>query len=130
MDFNSVSQDNHNLSYKDAGHSSTHALVHSQMPSTEVIQSWMVARLAEAVQVNPDDLDFQVPFTSYGLESIVVFSLTGDLAEWLGRDLPATLLWEYPTIELLAAHLNEELSTRSLSPMAHFSPGDVAEGRL
>ena len=29
-------------------------------------------------------------------------SFAGDLEEWLGRDLPATLLWDYPTLAALA----------------------------
>lgn len=75
--------------------------------TAEGIQAWMAAKIADALQVKPGSVDVHLPFTSYGLDSIVVFTLTGDLAEWLGCDLPATLLWEYPTIEALARHLAE-----------------------
>lgn len=71
----------------------------------ETIQAWMVSRVAETLQVEPCTVDIRQPFTSYGLESIAAFTLTGDLAEWLACDLPATLLWEHPTIETLARHL-------------------------
>ena len=44
-------------------------------------------------------------FTAFGLDSIKAFALTGDLAEWLDRELPATLFWDYPNIETLAAYV-------------------------
>jgi thioesterase domain-containing protein/acyl carrier protein len=75
--------------------------------TAETIQAWMVARLAAEMQVPESEIDIELPFTDYGLESITVFTLTGDLAEWLDRDLTATLLWEYPTVETLARHLAE-----------------------
>ena len=77
-------------------------------PNAAAIQAWMVARLAEALQVDPGAIDVQLPLTSYGLESITVFTLTGDLADWLGQDMPATLLWEYPTVEAAAQYLAEQ----------------------
>ena len=68
----------------------------------------MVAKLAEALQVEESAIDTGLPLTGYGLESITVFTLTGDLADWLGQDIPATLLWEYPTVEAAAQYLAEQ----------------------
>ena len=73
------------------------------------IQAWMVSKLAEAMKVGSSEIDVQLPFIDYGLESIVLFTLTGDLADWLNQDLPATLLWEYPTVETLSRYLAEHL---------------------
>lgn len=64
--------------------------------------------LAAQLQVAPETIDPKQPFMELGLESIAIFTLTGDLAQWLGRELPATSLWEYPTIEALSHHLAEE----------------------
>jgi acyl carrier protein len=77
--------------------------------SAEAIQVWMIARVTATANVDAAELDARLPFTDYGLDSIAVFTLTGDLAEWLDCDLPATLLWEYPTIESLAQHLARKL---------------------
>jgi acyl carrier protein len=66
----------------------------------------MKEKLAGELQVEPQSIDASQPFTAYGVDSIAVFTMTGDLAEWLDRDLPATLLWEYPTIEELSRHLS------------------------
>ncbi len=79
----------------------------------EDIQRWMVTKIAETLHIKPEEVDIRAPFVSYGLESIVVFSLTGDLADWLDRDLEATLLWEHPTIEDLSQHLSRQISAEA-----------------
>lgn len=72
------------------------------------IQRWMKETIGDALNVAGKSLDPTVPFTSYGLDSIAAFTLTLELADWLERDLPASLLWEYPTIAELAEFLGEE----------------------
>ena len=69
------------------------------------IRQWIRARVAKQLGVPPDAVDPTHPFDSYGLDSIKGFTLTCDLADWLNVDLPAELLWEYPTIADLAQHL-------------------------
>jgi acyl carrier protein len=77
----------------------------------EAIQRWIVAKISETLQIKAEEVDIRAPFVSYGLESIVVFSLTGDLADWLDRDLEATLLWEHPTIEDLSQYLSRQINS-------------------
>jgi acyl carrier protein len=72
------------------------------------LQTWMVVRLAEELKLNPLEMDPTLPFASYGLDSIVAFALTGELADLLGRELPTTLFWDFPTIQALAFHLAEQ----------------------
>jgi acyl carrier protein len=69
------------------------------------IVDWLVERLAERLAVSREEVDIREPLANYGLSSKQAVVLSGDLEEWLGRDLPATLLWDYPTIEQVAAHL-------------------------
>ena len=76
----------------------------------ETIQAWMVTRLAEELKLAPAEINIRMPLLNYGLDSIVAFTLTGELADRLGGDLPATLFWDYPTIERLARHLAEEFN--------------------
>ncbi len=71
------------------------------------IQRWMQHNIGTALDIAGDSLDPTEPFTSYGLDSIAGFTLTLELADWLERDLPATLLWDFPTISELAQHLGE-----------------------
>jgi len=69
------------------------------------IEEWLVAKLAATLRVSPDEVDIRQPFTGHGLDSLTLYALTGELAQWLNRDLLTTLIWEYPTIEILASHL-------------------------
>ncbi|MEO1131517.1 MAG: phosphopantetheine-binding protein, partial [Cyanobacteria bacterium J06639_1] len=74
-------------------------------PSEEAIQDWLIAKLAAATGLDPDDIEIDEAFANYGLDSSVALSLTGELGEWLGRDLEPTLFWEYTSVETLADFL-------------------------
>ena len=76
--------------------------------SFEEIQHWLISQLAVLMKVNPEDVHVQEPFTNFGLNSIDAVSLSGDLEDYLKRPLPATLLWDFPTIETLSRHLSGE----------------------
>ncbi len=73
--------------------------------SAEVIQGWLVSRLSELLAIEPREIDVREPFASYGLGSTEIVILSGELAEWLGRQLSPALPYEYPTVETLARHL-------------------------
>jgi len=74
-------------------------------PGAEAIQAWLVAKLSAQLGIETDEIDVAEPFASYGLGSTELVGLSGELAEWLGRQLPAELAYECPTIELLARRL-------------------------
>jgi len=74
------------------------------------IESWLVDHLAAQLRLPPQRIDVLHPFVDYGLDSVQAVSLTGDLESWLGRDLSATLVWDYPTIRALAAYLAQPAS--------------------
>lgn len=76
--------------------------------SVEDIQTWFVSKLAEELGLKPDEIDVHEPFASYGLDSMTMVTLSGDLEEWLGLRLAPTLAWDYPTIEALAQYLAKE----------------------
>jgi acyl carrier protein len=77
-------------------------------PTAGEIQAWLVAHLAGVLEVDPGQIDVTAQFDSYGLDSAAAIGLTGDLESWLGYDLDPTLLYDYPTIEAVAAHLAQE----------------------
>lgn len=72
------------------------------------IQDWLIAQLCERVGLGAEEIDLRAALASYGLDSKDAVSLTGELEVWLGRRLAPTLLYEYPTIEVLARHLSGE----------------------
>ncbi len=71
----------------------------------EEIQAWLVSRLAELLDIEASEIDVGEPFASYGLGSTELVSLSGELADWLGRKLPAELAYECPTVDILAWRL-------------------------
>jgi thioesterase domain-containing protein/acyl carrier protein len=106
----------------------------------QALQAWMVVRLTEELKLNPADFDATLPFMSYGLDSIVAFALTGELADLLGQELPTTLFWDFPRIEALASHLADEIKdggaadsvlvkiNHALSPVESSMVADLVEG--
>lgn len=79
-----------------------------QQPTTvEDIQTWIVAYVAELLEVEPELVDPTVSFDRYGMDSSAAFALTGDLEEWLGCEIDPTDIYDYPTIEALSEHLSE-----------------------
>jgi acyl transferase domain-containing protein/acyl carrier protein len=73
----------------------------------EAIQAWLVAKLSELLDIEAQEIDVEEPFASYGLGSTELVGLSGELSEWLGRQLPAELAYECPTIEALARRLGD-----------------------
>lgn len=69
------------------------------------IQSWLVKRLAELLDVSTSQIDSTQPFTDYGLDSKDAVNLSGELEDQLGKPLSPTLLYKYPTLESLANYL-------------------------
>lgn len=71
----------------------------------EEIRAWLVSAVADELRLRVEEVHTDVPFDEYGLDSVAAVSISGGLSEWLSRDLPGSLLYEYPTIDELAAHL-------------------------
>jgi acyl carrier protein len=76
-------------------------------PTEEAIRAWLVQRIATQLDMAPEEIDVRETFSNYGLDSRTAVGLSGELERWLGRPLLATLVWDYPTIELVAKHLAE-----------------------
>ena len=74
-------------------------------PSFNDIENWLISYLSQLLEIEPSKVDTQVSFNEYGLDSSAAIVLSGDLQEWLGKDLEPTLLFDYPTIEALANYL-------------------------
>src|ERR1700722_12616704 len=74
-------------------------------PSSEDIRDWIVTELAKLQEVERSSIDPGAPLYSFGVDSIQALGLAGALSGWLDRELPATLLWDYPTIDAIAAAL-------------------------
>ncbi len=69
------------------------------------IEQWLIERISTELKVPAANIDVTQPFARYGLDSVRATGLAGDLEEWLGRSLPATLAYDYPTVAALARYL-------------------------
>jgi 8-amino-7-oxononanoate synthase len=69
------------------------------------IQAWLQARLGRVRGLAPAALALDRPFAEMGIDSVEAVGVAVELEEWIGRTLPETLLWEYPTIAEIAHHL-------------------------
>lgn len=75
------------------------------LPDAAAIEEWLINTLAEQLNLSADEIELDEPFASFGLGSADAVMLSGDLQDWLARELSPTLFWEYPTITSLAAYL-------------------------
>ena len=75
------------------------------MSSIASIRDELIRRVAAALGVTAGDVALDEPLSRLGLDSARAVDVTAGLAAHLGRALPATLLWEYPTIAALAGYL-------------------------
>ncbi|HEY6349898.1 MAG TPA: acyl carrier protein [Candidatus Angelobacter sp.] len=78
--------------------------------SQESIRNWLVELIGRLTGLLPEQIDITEPFASYGLDSVAAAGLSGELGNWLGKQLPPTITWDYPTVKLLASHLASKFS--------------------
>lgn len=69
------------------------------------------AEIAAVMRLAPEDLATRRPLVEQGLDSVMTVMVRRRLEKRFGRRLPATLLWQQPTISAIANHLVELLAT-------------------
>jgi acyl carrier protein len=84
-----------------------------QIPTAKEIQEWIVAYLADLLEIESEEIDVTIPFDRYGLDSSAAVGMTGDLEDWLKTEIDPTLLYDYPTVEALVKHLSLELKAQN-----------------
>ncbi|MFG2194193.1 SDR family NAD(P)-dependent oxidoreductase [Streptomyces sp. NPDC048639] len=77
------------------------------------IRALLLRLVAERCAVAPEDIDPDRPLADYGLSSRDAVGLSGELEDALGRTLPATLLWENPSVAALVRRLADGMPERS-----------------
>ncbi len=76
------------------------------------IRETMVRLLAKQMHLSPTQVQADRPLTEYGLDSIAALTISGELEDHYGIELPPTLLWDHPTIDALASYLAHGLVGR------------------
>ncbi|MGB6045318.1 MAG: AMP-binding protein [Pirellulales bacterium] len=75
--------------------------------SVAEIEQWLLARIANRLNLDPRQVDMDKPFAELGLGSMDVVRITGEFELWLQRRLPPTMIFNYPTIGALAEYLGQ-----------------------
>lgn len=78
-----------------------------------LLESRLQLDLARTLQVNPTQVGLTEPLQGFGLDSLSAVELRNRWAEELGLMLSATLIWDHPTIAMLATYLVTQLDTPS-----------------
>ncbi|MDZ8033650.1 SDR family NAD(P)-dependent oxidoreductase [Nostoc sp. DedSLP04] len=86
---------------------------YSKHYSQKNIEAWLILKVAEHLQIAPEQIDIQHPLAYYGLSSLVAVSIASDLQELLERQLSPTLLYDYPSIETLSQHLASDFQSEA-----------------
>jgi len=81
---------------------------HQPSLSAAAIRDWLVARLAQHLDLDPTQIDVHQSFADYGLRSRDAVALSSDLEAWLGPRVSPTILYSHPTLEALARYLGGE----------------------
>jgi acyl transferase domain-containing protein/acyl-CoA synthetase (AMP-forming)/AMP-acid ligase II/thioesterase domain-containing protein/acyl carrier protein len=82
------------------------ATAHAAAIAEPDLLAWMVAQVAAASGLPVEQVAVDQPLAHLGLTSVQMVGLAGALEAKLGRPLPPVLVWEHPTLALLARHLS------------------------
>ncbi|MCY1031324.1 amino acid adenylation domain-containing protein [Corallococcus sp. BB11-1] len=96
--------------------------------SREELVAWLRDYVARSADLAPGAVDIDKPFVDYGLTSKDAVFLSGELGEWLGRDVSPTLVWQHPTITAVSVHLGR--APEAGLPAVSGAPVAVAEGAI
>src|SRR6266705_2779942 len=89
----------------------------------QAIVRWMRERLARELNIAVETIPGGTSFADLGLGSRQLTALAGELEEWLGRSIPASSLFAYPSIDALSRGL------AGSQPFQDFQPGVPPAGK-
>jgi phthiocerol/phenolphthiocerol synthesis type-I polyketide synthase C len=78
-----------------------------------LLEQHLREQVASVLRLSTDRIGPRTPLQTLGLDSLMALELRNRLEDLLAVRLPATLVWQYPTLAVLAAHLSDLLD---LSP--------------
>jgi iturin family lipopeptide synthetase A len=90
------------------------------------VPEWLVEIVARHLEVPAGALVPSEPLGRFGLTSVAAAQIAGEVGSRVGRDLPAALLFDHPTLEALAAFLSSVPAVEGEPPRGEPAgrPGD------
>ena len=71
--------------------------------STDSAYQWLTSIFATVMHMSPEDIQPDIPFSDYGIDSLISLEIIKPMSEKVGY-LPATILFEYPTMSSLSGY--------------------------
>lgn len=94
-------------------------------PKLADIQAWLKKHLATSLEMSSEEIDIDVDFIDYGMNSVEVVNISGELEHFLGRRLDPMLVLDYSNIRELSEHLVTD--NEGSSPTTSALPADADE---
>lgn len=74
------------------------------------IRSGRPSPLTSVMHDSPDEIDRRADLLDMGFSSLMAVELRNRIAEATGLELPAALIYDYPTFEAIAGYLEAQMA--------------------
>jgi acyl carrier protein len=91
-----------------SGESGREATMTAEILDYQDLVDWLSAKVAGQLNVAPDTIDIDTPLADYGIDSAASLTLCADLEFEKGIPVETTIVWDYATIDAIAAYLVTE----------------------
>lgn len=93
----------------------------------EMVEARLVAQLSAVLRCDPECIDPYAPLASAGFDSLMALELRNRLEKDLGLTLPTALIWQFPSVHLMALDLTKRLVPEEAPPEVDESSDDGLE---
>jgi acyl transferase domain-containing protein len=98
--------------------------VAAEVPASQRdVEDLLVKSLAETMDLPPDQIDREAPFSALGMDSVIGVAWVQALDDRYGLGIEVSSLFDYPSVRALAEHLEEQTHSRSDTASPNPSPG-------
>ena len=74
------------------------------------VEAWLAGRVMAYGKVDAASFTADTPLAELGLDSVYALTLCGDIEDEFAIEVDPTIVWDYPTIRLLAGGITERLA--------------------
>ena len=78
------------------------------MKTEAEIREWLIARIAKLAKLEAAHVKADEEFQRYGVSSVRLVEMSGELEDFAGLRVDPTIFWEHPTIDALSRHLGSQ----------------------
>jgi hypothetical protein len=74
-------------------------------PGYDELIGWLTVKVAGYLGLRPDEIGTDIPLADCGIDSVSGMAFCADLNCEKGFEVETTIVWDYPTIDEIAAYL-------------------------